>query len=51
MLVLRPPGRGNWQPVRVMIDESKHAPQPMLFKPGDRVPLAGVLFRVVRVHC
>lgn len=50
MLVLRPPGRGNWSPVRIIIDETRNAPKPLLFRKGERVTLGGIVFRVVRVH-
>jgi hypothetical protein len=50
MLVLRPLGRGNWSPVRIMIDETRNAPKPLFFRKGERVELGGIKFRVVRVH-
>lgn len=48
-LVLRPPGRGNWKPVVVTIDDSRHAPRPLEVVRGMRMVLAGQVFRVARV--
>jgi hypothetical protein len=46
-LVLRPPGRGAWAPVIVVID-GRHA-IPLVFRRGDLFPLGGEVFRIVRV--
>jgi hypothetical protein len=47
MLILRPAGRGNWHQL-VMAIEGPRA-LPLLVKVGDRFPLAGVVWRVVKV--
>lgn len=46
-LLLRPPGKGNWSPVIVVID-GRHA-VPLEFRRGDLFPLAGQVFRIVKV--
>lgn len=46
-LILRPVGRGNWLKTTMHIDGG-HA-LPLLFRVGQRVPLGGVVFRVVEV--
>lgn len=46
-LLLKPPGRGNWLPVTVIID-GRHA-VPLGFKAGDQFVLGGVTFRISRV--
>jgi hypothetical protein len=48
-LILRPPGRGNWTPVVLTLEQSRHSPKPLLVKVGERVPLGGQVFRVARV--
>jgi len=48
MVVLKPVGRGNWSPVRMVI-EGRHV-TPLLVRPGDRMVLGGVLLRVCEVH-
>jgi hypothetical protein len=45
-LILRPFGRGNWQPVRLTV-EGRHAPPMMLALPGQRFVLGGTVYRVV----
>jgi hypothetical protein len=49
-LVLRPPGRGNWKPVVLRIDQSRNTPLPLEFHRGQRVELGGHVFRVVGVQ-
>jgi hypothetical protein len=48
-VLLRPPGRGNWQITTVVIDGPKHAPLPLEVTPGAIITIAGRVFRVVRV--
>lgn len=40
-LVLRPPGRGNWTPVTIVIEQSKHAPMPLFFHVGQVLEIGG----------
>ena len=47
MLFLRPAGRGNWHQISMEINGPRA--QPLLVKVGDRVDLAGVTWRVVKV--
>jgi hypothetical protein len=47
MLVLKPRGRGNWKPL-VLAISGAHLPA-LTVKPGDLVPLGGVIFRVCKV--
>lgn len=47
MLVLKPRGRGNWKPLLLQVSGS-HLPT-LTVKPGDLVPLGGIVFRVCRV--
>jgi hypothetical protein len=49
-VILRPPGRGNWQITTVVIEGRKHAPLPLEVYPGARVTIAGKVFRVVKVY-
>jgi hypothetical protein len=49
MLVLRPPGRGNWKPVLLTVEGKPHLPPPMYFAVGQRIPLGGMVFRVSKV--
>lgn len=46
-LILRPKGRGAWAPLIVVID-GRHA-LPLEFRRGDLFPLAGQVFRIVKV--
>lgn len=46
-LILRPPGRGAWAPITVVI-EGRHA-VPLGFKRGDAFPLGGVIFKISKV--
>lgn len=48
MIVLRPPGRGNWGTLRVEVTGQRA--QPLLQRPGDRVVLFGRTWRVVKVQ-
>ena len=45
-LVLRPPGRGNWAPVTIVIEQSKHAPMPLFFRIGQVLEIGGQLLVV-----
>ncbi|MCZ4315156.1 hypothetical protein O4H66_17250 [Comamonadaceae bacterium G21597-S1] len=47
MLVLRPQGRGNWAPTRIVIDGARIGP--MTFRAGQLLPLGGIVFRIVMV--
>lgn len=49
MLLLRPPGRGNWTPIVLAITESKHSPLPLEVFVGQRLTIAGRVFRVAKV--
>lgn len=48
MLVLRPLGRGNWATLRMVLDGSRA--QPLLFRVGSTIVLAGLTFRICEVH-
>lgn len=48
MLVLKPLGRGNWAPLRLTLDGSRA--QPLLFRVGSTIELAGLTFRICEVH-
>lgn len=49
MLVLKPPGRGNWTPLVVALTESRHAPRPLEVHKGQRWTIAGRVYRVAKV--
>jgi hypothetical protein len=49
MLILRPPGRGNWKPVVLAVTESKHSPLPLELHRGMPVVLGAQQFRVSKV--
>lgn len=49
IVILKPVGRGNWQPVELRISGKRNAPLPLELARGDRVTIAGRLFRVSRV--
>jgi hypothetical protein len=49
MLVLVPPGRGRWQPTMLAIEGARHAPRPFEVRVGQRVEIAGRVFRVAKV--
>lgn len=48
LVVLRPFGRGNWEPVELRIS-GRRAPLPMEFSVGQMVELCGQSFRVSRI--
>lgn len=48
-LLLRPPGRGNWRPVTVVVSGEPHLPPPMYFAVGQRITLGGQVFRIAKV--
>jgi hypothetical protein len=48
MLVLKPAGRGNWAPLRMVLDGTRA--QPLLFRVGSTIELAGLKFRICEVH-
>lgn len=50
ILTLRPPGRGNWTPVVIRIEQSRHAPLPLYVVPGQRLLIGGQELRVVSVQ-
>ncbi len=47
MLILRPPGRGNWSPLIVSVEGKRAAP--LLVRKGQTLALGGVVFRIARV--
>jgi hypothetical protein len=47
MLILRPVGRGNWTTAQLSFAGQRALP--LLVKVGDKFPLAGVVWRVVKV--
>ena len=47
MLVLKPRGRGNWSTLELRIDGSRA--QPLLFRVGESITLAGVVYRICKV--
>lgn len=48
-VILRPPGRGNWQPVVLTIAQSKNSPLPLYVEPGQILHIGGQALRVVAV--
>jgi hypothetical protein len=48
-LILRPPGRGNWTPVVLTVQQSRHAPRPLDFYVWQIVDIGGQRLRVVAV--
>lgn len=46
-LVLKPKGPGNWAELHLEITGSRA--QPILFRVGETIPLAGILFRICKV--
>lgn len=46
-LTLRPRGRGNWSTLTMQLDGDRA--QPLLFRVGSTVVLAGVTFRICKV--
>lgn len=49
MLILRPPGRGNWKPVVLRVEQGRNSPLPLEFHRNQRVELGGHVFRVSKV--
>lgn len=49
IVVFRPPGRGNWHPVVITVQQSRHAPRPLDFFVGQVVDFAGQRLRVVAI--
>ena len=47
MLILRPPGRGNWAPLILAVEGKRAAP--LLIRKGQRLPLGGVIYRIAKV--
>jgi hypothetical protein len=50
MLVLRPPGRGAWTPVLLQVSQGRHSPSALDVKKGQRVEIAGRVYRVAEVR-
>ena len=48
MLVLKPVGRGNWAALRLVLEGTRA--QPLLFRVGSTIELAGLMFRICEVH-
>lgn len=46
-LVLKPKGRGNWSALTVRIDGARA--QPLLFRVGSFIELAGFTYRICKV--
>lgn len=50
IVILRPPGRGAWSPVRLeLVAPGKHGPLPLEVVVGMRWVLDGKVFRVSKV--
>ena len=51
-VVLVPPGRGRWSPLVLQWDERRRdeLPLPLDLRPGDRLVVLGVEFRVQQVQ-
>lgn len=47
MLVLKPRGRGNWSVLRMRLDGDRA--QPLLFRVGETITLAGINYRICEV--
>lgn len=47
VLVVKPAGRGKWRPLTIEIKGDRAAP--MLVKVGDKIPVGGLVLRVVKV--
>lgn len=47
MLLLRPPGRGNWHALTVAIEGRRLAP--LLIRVGQRMTIAGQVYRIAKV--
>lgn len=48
-LHLRPPGRGNWTPLVLIVSPGKNSPLPLEFYVGQRMDIAGHVFRVAKL--
>ena len=46
-LVLKPQGRGNWRSIVMAIEGLRV--EPLFVKVGDRLPLAGIVWRICQV--
>ena len=46
-LLLKPKGRGNWAPLELTITGSRA--QPLLFRIGELITLAGIVYRIHKV--
>lgn len=46
-LLLKPKGRGNWSGLTLSLDGSRA--QPLLFRVGELITLAGVVYRICKV--
>jgi hypothetical protein len=51
-VTLVPVGRGRWSPLVLRWDAKcrRELPPPVSIRPGDRVPVLGQMYRVVRVE-
>lgn len=51
-LELRPPGKGNHTPLFVTIEGKRSAPlfAPLAFRRNQRIELAGIVYRISKVH-
>ena len=49
VVVLRPMGRGNWEPVELRLT-GRRAPPPLFFVIGQRVELACQVFRISEIR-
>lgn len=49
-LVFRPPGPGNWAPVFVTIEQSRHSPSLFYLKVGDVVSFGACRLRLVEIR-
>lgn len=47
MLLLRPPGKGNWAPLIVAIEGKRLAP--LLIRVGQRMTIADQVYRIAKV--
>lgn len=49
-LVFRPPGPGNWEPVLIRVEPSRHSPNLLDLKPGDVVDFGSCRLRLVEIR-
>jgi hypothetical protein len=47
ILILRPPGRGNWKPITVTVEGDRA--HPLFIQVGQRLFLGGRTFRICKV--